>query len=75
LLREGQVARHEGRLGLVLGLVSSLENVERKIKNHPHISTHLSHLNVTNHGAKLAFAQCTLSPRNAFLIAHMCPVM
>ena len=29
--------------------MSSLENMERKIKNQPHISTLVSHIYVTNH--------------------------
>jgi len=39
----GQVKHHYGVLGLVLGLVLSLENMERTIKNQSRISTLMSH--------------------------------
>jgi len=42
LCHEGQVKCCEGRLELVLGLVSSLENMERKIKNRSYIYTLVS---------------------------------
>jgi len=71
------------RLGLVLGLVLSLENMERKTQNYPHISTLLSKdINVTCHGITLAFVWHALSsmtdtvrPIYASLIVHICPII
>lgn len=72
---DGRFKHRNGRLGLVLGLVLSLENMEESKSSNIFVftsyligyllrkSTVVSHTNVTNHGATLAFARCASSPQ------------
>jgi len=66
LLLRGQVKRRGGRLGLVLWLASSLENMERILKITLIFLSLVFHLNVINHGATLAYGRRPLlPPKNA----------
>lgn len=83
---DGRFKHRNGRLGLVLGLVLSLENMEESKSSNIFVftsyligyllrkSTVVSHTNVTNHGATLAFARCASSPQKytVYMRASMC---